>query len=1395
MKNCWLVIVMLFAVNVQATTNCSVVTEIPQIECEALVALYDSTDGDNWKSSYGWNITNTPCSWKGVSCDDGHVTELYLSSNQLNGSISPEIGNLTQLMMLDLSSNQLSGSIPLEIWNLIQLKYLPLNDNQLSGSIPYEIGNLTQLKWLSLNNNQLNDPIPSEIWNLVNLEVIYLEDNQLTGSISSRIGNLTQLETLFLSNNQLSGFIPTEIWNLVNLQDLRLSENQLSGFISPEIGNLTQLEWLVLENNQLSGSIPSEIGNLTQLEYLSLNDNQLSGFIPPEIGNLIELRRLYLHNNQLSGSIFTEISNLTKLESLWLMNNQITGSIPTEIGNLNQLERLQLSRNQLRGSIPPEIGNLTQLEQLSLRENQLTGDIPIEIGNLTQLRILGLGNNQLNGSIPTEINNLTQLWLLNLNNNQLSGSIPNGIGNLAKLSELRLNHNKLSGNIPASFTNLKYTISDDVITHRTMNLISNCLTASNSELIDFLKLADPDWNEDQGTDCDFETTTITEPTICQNTTSKLTQSLPNNTDGKNGMTWGRKTHDDILGIDYVSCDGCEAYSGETSCASKLPILCLKKDNLPDPGVHVPDKSPGVMNSNYYYGWTGGHVELTCPIRGDALKGVADANDICEFQFGSGYKMAEHHDGNGGWGWYAYGNIGDSSRFWVSIDDQSSNCWGYGNGISSNRTDIQISELLNCDEKQSIESTSCQLETAEDPVIPITNCSVVTEIPQLECEALLAIYNSTDGSNWKDSYDWNVTNTPCSWNEVTCNDGHITGIEIIPDNGCSHSIYNALEYENDYNTNVSIPSEIADLKQLTHLNLYCNKFIGHIPPEISTLTKLKRLDLSMNKLIGSIPPEIGNLTQLERLDLSYNYLNGSIPSKIGNLTQLERLDLSSNRLSGHIPSEIENLTQLTNIYLYENQLSGSIPPEIGNLTQLYWFRLDENKFSGHIPPEIGNLTKLIYVTLGNNQLSGNIPSEIGDLTQLTYLGLSNNQLSGNIPSEIGDLTRLTELNLAGNQLNGSISKEIGNLTQLIRLGLFGNQLSGSIPPEIGNLTQLTLLFLYENQLSGNIPSEIGNLTYLTRLDLSNNQLSGDIPVSLSNLTNLIDNDEYWVDTNLASNCLTTSEPELIDFLELADPDWNEDQGTACESGNIEPVDEQATPTTVDNETIQLISYQLIIKKQGSGDGTVTSQGINCGTDCVESYYENSTINLTATPDDGFRFVKWVENDCADSIIITEDLECTAIFNKELPSYTLKTPKTGSGKGTVKIEANGCDGKCEADDPINISLTSIPEADSYFSHWQGDCEGSEPEIIITMESNVNCEAVFELTPKSEPPQDELAEPTTKDTKIITFEDQTVELTMLDEVSSINTLGEEITTDAKFVGGISIEGEDFEIEVQPK
>ncbi len=133
-----------------AATDCTAVTEIPQAECEALVALFESTDGPNWSDSAGnkWNTDNSPGGWAGVRVIDGHVRCIDRTSQNLNGSIPPELGNLTDLHWLSMDNNELSGSVPPELGNMTNLQTLYLNSNQLSGSVPPELGNLTNLFFL-----------------------------------------------------------------------------------------------------------------------------------------------------------------------------------------------------------------------------------------------------------------------------------------------------------------------------------------------------------------------------------------------------------------------------------------------------------------------------------------------------------------------------------------------------------------------------------------------------------------------------------------------------------------------------------------------------------------------------------------------------------------------------------------------------------------------------------------------------------------------------------------------------------------------------------------------------------------------------------------------------------------------------------------------------------------------------------------------------------------------------------------------------------------------------------------------------------------------------------------------------------------------------------------------
>ncbi|KAG5550794.1 hypothetical protein RHGRI_015678 [Rhododendron griersonianum] len=343
-------------------------------EVSALMAI-KSNLFDPLKHLKNWN-KGDPCvsNWTGVLCFDAartdgylHVRELQLLNMNLSGTLAPELGQFSQLKILDFMWNDLRGSIPKEIGNIASLKLILLNGNKLSGSLPAELGYLSNLNRLQIDQNNISGTIPESFSNLNSVRHIHLNNNSLSGQIPPQLSNLSTLLHMLLDNNNLTGYLPPEFFNLSELRILQLDNNNFSGAEIPtSYGNLSALVKLSLRNCSLQGAVP-DLSRIANLSYLDLSQNQLSGYIP---SNPLSpsMTTIDLSNNQLNGSIPDSYSDLPSLQKLSLENNNLIGSVAAKIWqNKSFGAKAQLVLDLRNNSLSNIIGDLSPLENVILR--------------------------------------------------------------------------------------------------------------------------------------------------------------------------------------------------------------------------------------------------------------------------------------------------------------------------------------------------------------------------------------------------------------------------------------------------------------------------------------------------------------------------------------------------------------------------------------------------------------------------------------------------------------------------------------------------------------------------------------------------------------------------------------------------------------------------------------------------------------------------------------------------------------------------------------------------------------------------------------------------------------------------------------------------------------------
>jgi hypothetical protein len=190
------------------------------------------------------------------------------------------------------------------------------------------------------------------------------------------------------------------------------------------------------------------------------------------------------------------------------------------------------------------------------------------------------------------------------------------------------------------------------------------------------------------------------------------------------------------------------------------------------------------------------------------------------------------------------------------------------------------------------------------------------------------------------------------------------------------------------------------------------------------------------------------------------------------------------------------------------------------------------------------------------------------------------------------------------------------------------------------------------------------------------------------------------------------------------------GSGCGTGSVTMNGSRtctATFTAAPQTFALNVNVIKAITSAGTGNGTVISNpaGINCGSDCSESFTNGTVVALSATPAPGSVFSGWSGSGCSTaSVTMNQNKNCIATFNAvAVQSFGLSVNKTGTGNGTVTSNPAGinCGSDCSESYTSGsvVALSAVPAAGSTFSGWSGNgCSTG----AVTMNGSRSCTAVF-------------------------------------------------------------------------
>ena len=879
------------------------------------------------------------------------ISNLYLASNNLGGTIPTEILELTTLTRLALAFNDLTGTIPADISKLSNLQFLSLHDNGLTGTIPSSIGQLKGLIFLLMQSNSFTGSIPTQIHFLLNLGFFSLSNQKgnggdgLTGKVPS-LATLTNLKKLDLSLNGLTGTIPADFADStppLSFEHMNLSKNKITGTL-PAILSKFPASAIDFADNEISAIDASlcdkELGGAVEAYgcdavlcapgFFNAKGRQL---MDPNTCEPCEGNRFYGSSvcHDASTSTPTQApaplpSGLTDAEILTNLFDSTRGSVwrrkdhwkqsgmsvcqwfgvRCAKGEGQKVEHISLSANNLLGTVPSEIFQLPHLKSLVLDSNNVHIDLR-GIGDarkLTALDISATDINNVNG-----IGNAKALKELHIKQNSLKGTFPNEVFGISSLEQLDFDYNSFSGPLQhgiGKLTNLKLLTGEK-------NKLSGVLPDQLKELTNLVTLR-LGKNSFRGN--------IPDSMDAMTSLAYIDLSHQKEHSGP-GLSGALPAFENLRQLRQIRLKS-NALSGT------IPFNFLK--NVNDEVFEYAD-----LSSNMFIGNLPSSVAhlKEMYLQDNLITGIPA--DYCAASRGAVFSQ--------------YG----CNAFLCPP----------GTTNSHGRQESDTISCKTCKEAKFFGTTSC-------------GDSTPAPSPANERDILIKFYQTCGGDDWDDNQKWlESSESICNWSGVKCADGSVETVEAIE-----------LGANNVVGTP---PAEIFSLPNLKSIALYSNPLESMSFDGVENAVKLRELLLDATGI--SSLQGLEKAKSLEVLNLRFNKIQGAFPTEIAQLTNLHTLTMAYNDITGELPTFVEKLLSLKALLLSNNEIRGTLhatnfPASIRRLD------LSDNKLVGDIPNSFLTLVPFeaeMEVDLSGNAFTGAVPTDLVRFSSLNMY-LKDNKIS-------------------------------------------------------------------------------------------------------------------------------------------------------------------------------------------------------------------------------------------------------------------------------------------------------------------------------------------------------------------------------------------------------------------